>query len=52
MMADNRSALKHEIGELCDDLQEHVEDDEQAEAIATAEQLLQKVRQYFGVKGG
>ena len=47
-MVDDRSALKHEIGELCDDLQEHVEEDEQAEALATAEQIVQKVRQYFG----
>ena len=47
-MVDDRGALKHEIGELCEDLQEHVEEDEQAEALATAEQIVQKVRQYFG----
>lgn len=47
-MADSKRARLHEIGELCDDLVEHLEDGEQAEAIATAEQILQQVRQYFG----
>ena len=35
-MVDDRGALKHEIGELCEDLQEHVEEYEQAEALSKA----------------
>ena len=47
-MSDSKQAQLHDIGELCDDLVEHLDENEQAEAIATAEQILQKVRQYFG----
>ena len=47
-MADSKQSQLHEIGELCDDLVEHIDDGEQAEAIATAEQILQRVRQFFG----
>ena len=48
-MADNRAAQMEEIDELCDDLVEHLEQKEQGAAIAAAEMILQKVRQYFGV---
>ncbi|HYU20025.1 MAG TPA: hypothetical protein VEQ11_15150 [Chloroflexota bacterium] len=41
--------MRDDIGELCDDLIEHLEEAEQALAIETAETILQKVRQYFGV---
>ena len=47
-MADSKTQQLHEIGELCDDLVELVDEGEQAEALATAEQIVQKVRQYFG----
>ena len=47
-MTDSKQQQLHEIGELCDDLAEHLDENEQAEAIATAEQILQKVREYFG----
>ena len=47
-MADPKQQQLHEIGELCDDLVEHVDEGEQAEAIAAAEQILQRVKQYFG----
>ena len=47
-MADSKQAQIHDIGELCDDLVEHLDDGEQAEAIATAEQIVQRVRQFFG----
>ena len=47
-MAESKTQQLHEIGELCDDLVELVDEGEQAEAIATAEQIVQKVRQYFG----
>ena len=48
-MAESKQQQLHDIGELCEDLVEHLEDGEQAEALATAEQILQHVRQYFGV---
>ncbi len=48
-MADNKTTQLHDIAELCDDLVEHIEEGEQAEAIGTAELLLRKVREYFGV---
>lgn len=47
-MAESKRVQLHEIGDLCDGLVEHLEDGEQAEAIATAEQILQQVRQYSG----
>jgi hypothetical protein len=47
-MANSKTTQIHDIGELCDDLVEHVEEGEQAEAIATAELILRKVREYFG----
>jgi hypothetical protein len=47
-MANSKTTQIHDIGELCEDLVEHVEEGEQAEAIATAELILRKVREYFG----
>ena len=48
-MAERKTAQLDEIGELCEDLVEHLEEGEQAEAIAAAETILQKVRQFFGI---
>ncbi|MDP8921604.1 MAG: hypothetical protein M3O34_01850 [Chloroflexota bacterium] len=48
-MSERKRQQLHDIGELCDDLIEHLGEGEQAESIATAEQILEKVRQYFGV---
>ena len=50
-VAETKQQQLHDIGELCEDLAEHLDENEQAEAIATAEQILQRVRQYFGAGG-
>jgi hypothetical protein len=47
-VADPKQQRLHDIGELCDDLVEHLDEGEQSEAIATAEQILQRVKQFFG----
>jgi len=47
-VADSKQQQLHELGELCDDLVELVDEGERDEAIATAEQIVQRVRQYFG----
>ena len=47
-MAENKAAQIEEIGELCDDLLEHVVEGERAEALATADAIRDKVRRFFG----
>jgi hypothetical protein len=47
-MAESRAAQREEIGELCDDLVEQLEEGDQNAATATVETILQRVRQYFG----
>lgn len=48
-MAESKSAQIEEIGELCDDLVEHVVEGERAEALAAVEAIQGKVQQFFGV---
>ncbi|MCC6179505.1 MAG: hypothetical protein IT305_29700 [Chloroflexi bacterium] len=38
-----------EISDLCDDLVEHLQEAEQAEALQTVEEIARKVREFFGV---
>ncbi|MFN8524870.1 MAG: hypothetical protein U0821_17380 [Chloroflexota bacterium] len=51
MVTRGKPSHMEEIGELCDDLMEHIEEGDRDESVATAERILAQVKEYFQPSG-